>query len=351
MSSSPRRSGFTLIELLVVIAIIAILISLLVPAVQKVREAAARTQCQNNLKQIGLAMHNYQDVYKSLPMGNKGGNGASNNYAAGSYGYNWRLFILPYIEQQAIYSAVDQTKSTWGYDQPYQAIDGKVIPIYRCPSTSLPPFSVALTPAGDQTFSNIQRVTYVGIAGGTKEAFAGSSFTETRQTNGANTTGCCTGGDVTAGGVLISNQTIALQKIPDGTSNTLAVSEQSDLLTLADGSQADWQTGWHGWLIANYEGNTTPGQAGYNSSDSRIFGLNSIRYQINQNNGWAVGGDCGGTGVCPNFGCNGPLNSTHTGGVNAAFCDGSVRFLNQNLPVLTLAILATRDDSLSANID
>src|SRR5512147_3116183 len=95
------RVGFTLIELLVVIAIIAILIALLVPAVQKVREAAARTQCVNNLKQIGLGLHNYEGAYKSFPMGSSAGG----SYAWGGGGEtgltwnNWRVTLLPYIEQ------------------------------------------------------------------------------------------------------------------------------------------------------------------------------------------------------------------------------------------------------------
>src|SRR5712691_11564433 len=93
-----RWRGFTLIELLVVIAIIAILIALLVPAVQKVREAAARLQCANNLKQIVLAMHSYESANKMFPMGNRGG---------GGYGYNWRVFILPYIEQNPLYLQFD----------------------------------------------------------------------------------------------------------------------------------------------------------------------------------------------------------------------------------------------------
>ncbi|MBN9120426.1 MAG: DUF1559 domain-containing protein [Planctomycetes bacterium] len=332
----PKRAGFTLIELLVVIAIIAILIGLLLPAVQKVREAAARMKCSNNLKQIGLALHNYHDTNGKLPLGNRGSS------PSGGYGYNWRLFVLPYVEQDNLFRRFDTNQSSWSAAM--APCDGATIPAYRCPSSPLPDFSVPLAPSGT-TYSNVQRVTYVGISGATSDAFTGSSYTESRQTDGANTTGCCTGGRMTAGGVLVPNFAVALTAVTDGTSNTMAVSEQGDYLTQSDGAKVDWGTGWHGWLIGTSQ-TGVPGGANFSSGDSRIFGLVTVRYQINQKTGWPVGGDCGGRGVCPNFGCNIPLNAAHAGGVNAVFCDGSVRFLADSTPLLTLAAMATRDDGL-----
>src|ERR1700733_5001699 len=108
-SSSARQVGFTLIELLVVIAIIAILIALLVPAVQKVREAAARIQCTNNLKQVGLALHSYHGVYKQFPPGYVDGNTTPTNTPDNDIGpgWGWASFLLPYLEQGNVFSQIN----------------------------------------------------------------------------------------------------------------------------------------------------------------------------------------------------------------------------------------------------
>src|SRR5438105_3751859 len=121
------RRAFTLVELLVVIAIIAVLIALLVPAVQKVREAANRTQCQNNLKQIGLALHNYQNANKAFPPAYIETSGISDRA-------NWITLTLPYAEQDNLFKTYDSTQSTGGGANNF-TLNRTQIQMFQCPST------------------------------------------------------------------------------------------------------------------------------------------------------------------------------------------------------------------------
>jgi prepilin-type N-terminal cleavage/methylation domain-containing protein/prepilin-type processing-associated H-X9-DG protein len=335
------RRGFTLIELLVVIAIIAILIGLLLPAVQKVREAAARMQCQNNLKQIGIALHAYHDARGHLPPG--GFSDQPPFGSGGGWGSAWTVFILPYIEHDNLFRMFTFTGgSGWGASATNNstAASNVAMKTYLCPSS--PVGDITPSPHGGGT--RISNNHYVGIAGAVNGLIPG--FVDSRISQGnTGVAQCCSGGIASAGGILPPGNFVKLAQITDGTSNTLMVSEQNGFIFTQNGSRGAWGAGLqHGWMIG-WHSAVAPPSAG-NGGDARHFQMTTIRYPINQVRGWPDGGNCGATGVCQNMGSNIPLNSSHTGGVNGLMGDGSVRFLNQAIPVATLAALAVRDDGM-----
>ncbi|MGF1581863.1 MAG: DUF1559 domain-containing protein [Gemmataceae bacterium] len=346
MRVSGTRRGFTLIELLVVIAIIAILIGLLLPAVQKVRAAAARMSCSNNLKQIGIAIHNYQDTRMALPPGTTTDQPPWGN-TPGRWGTNWHILILPYLEQKNAYDGMRLTNgSGWGGNATHNIlqVEGLVVNEYRCPSSPLPKFCAG--PHGGAG-RRLQLSNYAGISGAAPNLFPQGTFNETRWVQGnTSTANCCSGGIASFGGILHPNSQHSLQQITDsdGTSNTLLVSEQGDYLWTIDNSRQAWTSGGpHGMIIGWRYTDTNPNQG--QNYDARTFNITTVRHPINQKRGWPnAPGHCGQFGVCENTGTNIPLNSTHTGGVNALLADGHVRFLSDTTDLGLLAFLATRDD-------
>ncbi|MCE9562668.1 MAG: DUF1559 domain-containing protein [Planctomycetes bacterium] len=322
--SSRTRQGFTLIELLVVIAIIAILIGLLLPAVQKVREAAARMSCSNNMKQLGIALHSYHDTYQNFPVGCEPDKNSTGGVAS-SWGSSWKVYILPYIEQGAIYSKWSFASSS-GYSNGANLalVSNITLKPYRCPSSPLPDFSpYSNTGSYKEMFSS-----YVGVAGGYNDA-------------GLISTG--NAGIVSGGGILFPNSKITMTSISDGTSNTLLVGEQSDHLRDANNQPiigsfgAITSQGPHGWTMGANGWTTTPPSYG-SGTDNRAFNTTTTRYQINQH---GMANNCS-AGTCDNTGNNIPYSSGHTGGANMVFADGSVRFLNNSTNLVTLVALSTR---------
>jgi len=321
---SLRRRAFTLIELLVVIAIIAILIALLVPAVQKVREAAARAQCMNNLKQLALGCQNYHDVYKTLPPAVLNGRGIGwtdeNNI-----GPNWVVLILPYIEQGPLYNQVVtsitnykafavQTGATGSNDQNWRNVRSSIIPIMRCPSESNSDVM------GNRSSNNWARGNYAANNG--PGGFPGN-------TNG---TSNADGFGWQGGGPMNINFGIRLGVLAnqDGSSNTILINHLR-CGPAANDMRGTWAFGEPGCSItaARAIGDCyTPNDTGCCSDDVR--GCND-RPDI------AMGcwnGDYG----------QGQARSEHTGGVTAAAGDGSVRFVSNAISQAQWYIINSRND-------
>ena len=326
--SKHHRLGFTLVELLVVIAIIGILIGMLLPAVQQVREAARRSACSNNLKQAALALLNYESAHQKFPEGN-----TPNSII----GHSFWVFALPFVEQNNLADQYDVTVSGWTGGATYrnrpngQALLDVEIPFLTCPSSSMPIFAAGAWGSANEVEGNFPNPSdpeepptgmlpcYVGIGGAIPDDPENAPITDGELFGG--------GSYVAKTGILRNDVAIGFGDISDGASNTLLLGEQSDFLVRDDGSRTDARSNLgHGF------------NAGARARGRfRYFNLTTISAQVNEKRIDRILG-------AEEIGANKPLVSTHPGGVNAALADGSVQFLQDNLDLLLLKNLADRND-------
>jgi prepilin-type N-terminal cleavage/methylation domain-containing protein len=341
-----RSRGFTLIELLVVIAIIAILIALLLPAVQQAREAARRTECKNYLKQLGLALHNYESTHRRLPAGctysavPRGPN--MSGLGPNSFGWSYIGLILPFIDQAPAYNAMRNFGDSPGYVGEAAPSSGNYN-LQFAKNANPPTMCPSFSPPGKQT-ARENYCTYAGIAG----AALPVTFTETRVCTHTNGAPAGQVGIMSGGGMLPPNIWIKFRDVTDGLSNTLMIGEQGGALIRANGEYS-WmlagpfaalkgQANSTGWLIGTRMEGAPPN---CELTDPRWFNVTTIRYRPNQapfRNDWFPG-------MASSFGSNNPLASYHTGGVQVCLGDGSVRFIGENMELETLKIMATRDSN------
>lgn len=309
------RPGFTLIELLVVIAIIAILIALLVPAVQKVREAAARTQCVNNMKQLGVALHASHDVNKRLPAG-------LGNLTGGTH--LWTAFILPYIEQEPLFKQIDfSTGGAWNN----YAYHKEIVRIYLCPaSIRAPTLNYDAAAPGGTYYNSLAIAEYSAIAGsdGARQ-FTSPAIAATNPDSSWNSTSPL--------GTMYLNSKTKLTEITDGTSNTMLVGEFSGVTKCQKTN--DYQGG--GDDVATWDGYADTAYPGYV--------LRMIVYPPNSavfyNPSLAVA-NC--SPVTTGKIASAALKSMHPGGVNVLLADGSVRMILDSINIDTYKNLADRRD-------
>jgi prepilin-type N-terminal cleavage/methylation domain-containing protein/prepilin-type processing-associated H-X9-DG protein len=387
----PRlRRGFTLIELLVVIAIIAVLIGLLLPAVQKVREAAARAKCQNNLKQIGIALHTYAGDHGTFPNGTRAAKTPGTGFQIG-----WVPLMFPYIDQGARLDAINRlpvdpaiyTASTAPGAQSIDFLDPfrqpadvsvtdpaiiargygndpiftSPISVLACPSSELGPLSPDATYRWFTAEAPVQvrklqaALHYVGNMG----ACPGSGAPASNPTWGWVRVATDAPGryyqNYSTSGPIHPNSAVRFTDIPDGTANTILVGERSSVLAWVGAPKPPNQTGGY----ANHYGfvRLQPWTAGYAVNSSAL--ASSPRDRANLANG-VIAFDTKYTQVGINarplfdapassfdqITTNGaPYASAHSGGgANFVLCDGSVRFISERTPVAVLRRLASRGE-------
>jgi len=310
--STPARRGFTLIELLVVIAIIAILIALLLPAVQQAREAARRSQCKNNLKQIGLALHNYHDVHSVFPPGNIS--------ASSGHGPTAWVHILPFADQAPLYNQLTFSgahRFYFGLTNPNSSVLNSVYPQYMiCPSSPVPSSAAPSDGGSPAVITNVVVGSYLLLEGAIG----------IDQIQNGDDAGCGSGttgkGIRSNGGSFTFNKSYRFRDYTDGTSNVMMIAEQSDW----GAGKADIRAGrsvgsWMGINNINI--------------DCRCFNTATVRYSVGtKTNNAGMGYD----------GCNTPIQSIHVGGAHVLMGDGAVRFISDSTNFDLVRYLACRGD-------
>ena len=273
------RPAFTLIELLVVSAIIAILIGLLMPAVQKVREAAARLACQNNLKQIGLALHNYHNVYRAFPPGYRATDPYSDGASDTAPGWGWAALLLPYLEQDNLYRQLNVNLPV-----PKSAAIQTVVPVYLCPSDLVPASAFAVPNAFGTTVCWAAPCSYAACVGGDESDTFGPSGL----------------------GIFYRNSRTRLSDVTDGSSNTIAVGERA-----WSNANGIWAGAVSGGVCKRGQQNPSPGSgAAWYPAATLVLAHSHLNNASTDTDG---GLD--------------DFSSNHAGGSNFVFADGSVRFL------------------------
>ena len=325
----PAAAGFTLVELLVVIAIIGTLVGLLLPAVQAAREAARLSSCQNNMKQIGVAIHLHHDAKQRLPPGSSLDQSpfGTSTKTSGWGGSSCFAHLLPYLEETALYAKWNFSASDDHIGPGYAT--GVRLPWGRCPSSNMPQWRTFDT-------TQIAILNYYPVAGAVNGLITSPAFNETRSGGGAG------GGAIVGwGGMLFPSAQMGFKNCTDGTSKMLVFGEQSSMLTDTSGALQAWAPGSRfGWPL---------GAAAVTNNIGNVYNVTTVRWPINQKTGWdgvTNGVGPGGAGW-PN---NVPLNSNHPGGTNLVMLDGAVRFAVDTMSLQTLGQLATRDDGAS-NVD